>query len=436
MMIRRDFMKSSVLAAGALVAPHSLFSKEQKIKLAILGTGWWGTDYLLGYAMISNQFDIVALCDVNEVALQKAANKVTEAGNPKPKLFASYQEMYQMPGLEAVAIATPTYWHALQFIEACDQGLHVFLEKPISYDIREGQAMVKAHQKAKNVVQVDFPRMMADINDQVKSYIQSGEAGKILQVRANIHNPEGPLVEKAIPDTMDYDSYCGPAPKQPYLCNPNNDYPNWRGQHDFSRGIMVDWGIHYLHNVRYVMDLNLPAKVSAFGGTVKNFTTDNPDHLDVRYDFEELPVYWSHKTWGYASPTPEHDIGIYYYGEKATIFAGDSGWEVYPKGGDKIPHGKVAFDPVSPADAETYSQIMVDMFVEFANGVRRKSNQGITNQLDQAYKTTSMVNYGDMAFRANSEIVIDAATMDIMNNQQASELLKRPYRSPYEHPYI
>ena len=434
-MIRRDFIKSSALAAGSLVVPYPLYSKDQQIKLAILGTGWWGTDYLLGYALISKQFDIVALCDVNEVSLERAANRVVESGNQKPKLFSSYQEMYQMPGLEAVAIATPTYWHALQFIDACKQGLHVFLEKPISYDIREGQAMMEAHKKAKNVVQVDFPRMMADINNQVKTYIESGEAGKILQVQANIHNPEGPLVEKPIPDTMDYDQYCGPAPKLPYLCNPNADYPNWRGQHDFSRGIMVDWGIHYLHNIRSVLDLGLPTKVSAFGGTVKNFTTDNPDHLEIRYEFDGLPVCWSHKTWGYTSPSPDNTIGIYYYGEKATIFAGDTGWEVYPKGGDRISHGSVVFNPVLPAESDSYSQIMVDMFNEFADGVRRKSNHGITNQLDEAQKTTSMVIYGDMAFRAKSELIIEASTMNIKNNQQASTLLKRAYRSPYTHPY-
>jgi predicted dehydrogenase len=79
-----------------------------------------------------------------------------------PSFFRITEQMYEMPGLQAVAIATPTHWHALQFIAACKKGLHVFLEKPVSYDIREGQAMLDAHRKAKNVVQVDFPRVMAD----------------------------------------------------------------------------------------------------------------------------------------------------------------------------------------------------------------------------------------------------------------------------------
>ncbi len=436
-MIRRDFIKSGTIAAGSLMTPFPLWAEDKKIKLAILGTGWWGTDYLLGHAIISKQFDIVALCDVNQVALENAADKVVESGNKRPQLFSSYQQMYDLPGLQAVAIATPTHWHALHFIDACKKGLHVFLEKPISYDIREGQAMMDAHQKTGNVVQVDFPRMFADINSQVKEFIDSGEAGKILQVQANINNPEAILTEKEIPTTMDFETFCGPAPRKKYLCNHNEQKPNWRGQHDFSRGIMADWGIHYIHNIRDVLDLDLPDRVGAVGGTVKNFSSDNPDYLDVRFDFNGLPVFWSHKSWGFTSPNPDYNIGIYYYGEKATIFAGDSGWEVFPAGGgDSVKYGSVVFNPVVPAEGDSYSQIMVNMFLEFADGVRKKSNEGITNTLEEAQITTSTVIYADMAFRVKSELSIDRSTMGIDNNKEAMSLLKRAYRSPYRHPYV
>ncbi len=309
-MLRRDFIKSGAVVAGTLVVPFSLQAKDEKVKLAILGTGWWGTDILLTNALASGQFEIVALCDVNSLALENAANIVVNTGAKKPKLFTSYKEMYEMSGLEAVAIATPTHWHALQFIDACKKDLHVFLEKPISYDIREGQAMLKAKQKANIVVQVDFPRVMVDTNDQVKKYIKSGEAGRIYQVLANINNQEGTLVEKEIPKTIDFNTFCGPAPLKKFLCNENGTTPDWRGQHDFSRGIMADWGIHYIHNVRRVLNLGIPDTISAIGGTTRNLTSDNPDQLDVRFGFGELPVYWSHKAWGYTSPTPEHDMAF------------------------------------------------------------------------------------------------------------------------------
>jgi predicted dehydrogenase len=434
-MDRRNFLKSSAITAGSLIIPFSLQAKDEKIKLAIVGTGWWGTDILLRATISSGLFDIIGLCDVNSVLLNNAAEVVMKSGASKPALFSSYKEMYDLPGLQAVVIATPTHWHALQFIDACKKGLHVFLEKPVSYDIREGQAMLAAQKKANNVVQVDFPRVMVDTNDQVRAFIQSGEAGKILQVKANINNPEGPIIEKEIPKTVDFETFCGPAPRLKYLCSENGDRADWRGQHDFSRGIMVDWGIHYIHNVRRVLGLDLPDHVSAIGGITKNFTMDNPDHLDVRFDFGGLPVYWSHKAWGYTSPMPDHDIGVYYYGEKATIFSGDLGWEVYPNGAAKVPHGDVKFNPGNPAISGRYDKMMIDLFVEFAGQIGKNSSKGISNTLEDAFKTTASVIYGDMAYRVKTNLDIDKTTMNIRNNEPAQRLLKREYWPMYKHPY-
>lgn len=431
-MIRRDFIKSSAVFASSMVVPFPSSAAPERIKLAILGTGWWGTDLLLANALSSGLYEIVGLCDIDSIALNNAADVVGKAGGKKPRLFSSYQEMYELPGLQAVAIATPTHWHALHFIDACKKGLHVFLEKPISYDIREGQAMLEAQRKAKNVVIVDFPRVMADTNDQVKEYIQSGEVGTIFQVQANINTGGGSLVEKEIPETIDFETFCGPAPRKKYLCSPNGVKPNWRGQHDFSRGILADWGIHYIHNIRQILDLDLPENVSAMGGITRNVTSDNPDHLDVRFEFDGLPVYWSQKSWGFTSPIPDNNIGVYYYGEKGTIFVGDLGWEVYPAGGDdKVAHGDIRFHPPSGENVPEY----LSLFTEFAQGIRENSNDGITNTLQQGQKTTSCVIYGDMAYRVKAGLEIDALTMNIENNKEAQGMLKREYRAPYQHPY-
>ncbi|MDX1906230.1 MAG: Gfo/Idh/MocA family oxidoreductase [Bacteroidia bacterium] len=435
-MNRRHFLQSSAAWAGTMVLPFSLQAGQEKVSLAILGTGWWGTDMLLPRVLASGLFEVVALCDVNSLALARAAKAVTDAGAPAPRLFADYREMYRMPGLKAVIIATPTHWHALQFMDACKAGLHVFLEKPICYDIREGQAMLAAHQAAGNVVQVDFPRVMADTNDQVRAFIQSGEAGKIRQVQANIHSPEGGLTEKPVPATLDYDRYCGPAPLVPYRCDANGTTPQWRQQHAFGRGIMADWGIHYLHNIRRVLGLDLPEQVSALGGIVSNTTQDQPDHLDVRFSYGGLPVYWSHKSWGYTAPDPDHNIGVYYYGEKATIFAGDLGWEVFPAGGKaKITHGSIVFNPMNPANTPVYEKMLLDMLAEFAEGIRTRSNAGITNTLADAYRTTAAVIYADMAYRTQAGLAIDAATMNVKGNPQAQAMLQRAYRVPYVHPF-
>ena len=423
-MKRRTFIKTGSLAAGSVMISTPLMARADRISLAIVGTGWWANDFLLNPILKSDQFDIVGLCDVDALALHNTAGKLVAAGRQKPKLFSDYREMYELPGLQSVVIATPPHWHALQFVDACEKGLHVFLEKPLSWDIREGQAMLRAKQKAGIVVQVDFPRIMIDTNKQVKQYIESGEAGRIMQVQAQIHYQESPLFEKEIPDTFDFDRYCGPAPMQKYLCSEEGSIPHWRSQYVFSQGIMVDWGIHYLHNIRQVLGLEMPGNVSAIGGITSDYPRDNPDFLDVHFDFNGLPVYWSHKTWGYMHPEPGHRIGAFYYGERANIFEGDRGWEIYPLDGEPIIHEGTR------VTEETFTEMML----EFAACIRAGSDKGITNTFEEALTTTAMVNYGDLAYRTGAAMDINADTFDVRNNDKADAMLKREYRDPYKHP--
>jgi predicted dehydrogenase len=435
-MNRRDFVRSGAIFGASALLPFPVFGADSKIKIAIVGTGWWATDFLIPNLLTTGQFEVVGLCDVDSLAFKNSVEKIVTAGWNEPLLFSDYHEMYKLPGLQAVIISTPTHWHALQFIDACKAGLHVFQEKPISYDIREGQAMVEAQRKANNVVQVDFPRVMADTNNHIKAFIQAGNAGKILQAQANINSEEGPLFEKPIPETIDFERFCGPAPLTKYLCSEDETKPNWRNQHCFSRGVMMDWGIHYIHNIRKIMDLDLPESVAAIGGITRNFTQDNPDHLDVQFNFGGLPVKWTHKSWGYTAPNPDQNIGIYLFGEKGTIFSGDLGWEFYPKGGkEKIAHGDVRFPPDYPDVMQTYNKMFIDLFNEFAEGIRNNSNKGITNTLQDAFKTTSAVIYGDLAYLAKSEIAIDKSSMNITDNDKSQNMMKRNYRMPYQHPY-
>ncbi len=432
-MIRRDFLKSAAIATGGLLFPVHLHAKEKKISLAVIGTGWWACDFLIPAAIASGGFEIKSICDVDKRALKKAESVISKAGGKPPALFTDYKEMFRESGLEAVVISTPTHWHALQFIDACKQGLHVFLEKPVSYDMAEADAMQKAKDKAGIRVQVDFPRVMVPTYHQVKQYIQSGEAGTILQAEAHINHPEAPIFEKPVPDSVDFDTYCGPAPLTKYLCFEDKDVMNWRGVHSFSRGIMADWGIHYLHNVRTILNLGIPDRIHATGGTVKNFSHDNPDHLTVQYDFGKLPVRWSHKSWGYISPDPGHDIGVTYYGEKATVFANDSSWEVYTPGGKRIP-GESIFPTTESEETEWYQDSFEALFIEFYQAIIGKTDQGISNTFEEAVKTTSTVILGDIAYRVDSALEFDAAKRVVENNDSAQARFIRPYREPYIHP--
>lgn len=435
-MERRTFLYSGSLATAALITPSVLVPQDEKIKLAIVGVGWWANDFLIPFALACGQFEIVGICDVSKKALETTSAKITDAGGQAPKTFASFQEMYDLPELEAVAIASPTHWHALQFISACEKGLDVWLEKPISYDIREGQAMLRAHEKAENVVNVDFPRLYVKNNGEVKDFIQSGQAGEIHQIGFNIHNTEGYPGLTEVPAHLDYEAFCGPAPTVPYRPNWQGDRPAWRAQHDFSRGILADWGIHYLENIRTVMDLEFPDRISAIGGTSRKDGRENPDNLTVDFDFDGLPVQWTQKTWGYTSPLPHTNIGVFYHGDKATIFVNDTGWEVYPGDGSEMKsYGDTKMKFGGPKHMESVKEIFVAQWNDFADGIRKKSNADIKGTFHEGYVTTSCINYADFAYRSEQPVDIDPTTMHIGNNEKAAAMMKRAYRPGYTHPF-
>ncbi len=434
-MNRREFVISSSLASGALFAPFSIFGKEQKLNVGIVGTGWWGTDLLMPALLKSGHFEIIGLCDVDSAHLDNAAKKLSETSSFKAKLFKDYRDLYEMKGLDAVVIATPPHWHALQLIDASKKGLHVFLEKPVFYDISEGQAMQQEVEQSGILVQVDFERLRMNSYQEVTDYISQGKAGKIFQVEAqiNFHLKGIDTVEKEIPETLDFDAWCGPAPVGPYLCPKDSDSTtiNWRAMEMYGRGHLYDWGIHHIHSIRNILKLDLPDSVTAFGGNTRYVNCDTPDYLNVRFDFGDLPVIWNHKIWGTVPYTPEVQNGIFLYGEKATIFVSDEGWIVTPAGKDqeKEKHG------FESAVGNDVIAIISDHMTEFANAVKTDSPENLLTGLKDSCLTTECVNLADIAYRTGESIAFDPDALKITSPSAANSYLKRDYRKPYNHPF-
>ena len=146
----------------------------------------------------------------------------------RPKEFKEYQELLDVSGLDAVFIGTPPHWHALIFIAACEKGLDVYCEKPLSYDVREGQAMVKAAQKAGNIVQMGFQRRHSKAFQKAKELVNEGRIGDVHEINAQIHyNPN--ILDNTVqapPETLDWELWCGPAPKLDY--RPEIAHNAWR----------------------------------------------------------------------------------------------------------------------------------------------------------------------------------------------------------------
>lgn len=422
---RRQFLRTTALGTVALSQFPSVLrgaESDRKIKLGLIGCGWYGMVDLKD-ALRAGGVDVVALCDVDSDHLNASAAEVEKLQGNRPKTFKHYEDLLALPGLEALIIATPPHWHALHLIAALKRGLDVYCEKPLSYDIREGRAMVDAVKKSGRIVQIGFQRRQNAAFQAVKKHLQTGEAGRIVCCEANIHYNAGPkdATPQPPPASLDWDLWCGPAPKIPY--SPQVGHMNWRLEKTTGHGHLVDWGIHLVDATRVILGEGMPKSVSAVGGLYElkgKITT--PDVLTAHFEFDRCPLDWRHRIWGAEEYTPEVANGIFFYGEKQTIFVTDDRWELIPRGNrkDRQVH-------------EAKSEPGLLHVTEFLNAVRERKQPSCL--VEDAFASTASVQLAMIAYETGSKVDWDAGHERILSNPAASKLLKREYRKPYKHPY-
>ncbi|HEV2393393.1 MAG TPA: Gfo/Idh/MocA family oxidoreductase [Verrucomicrobiae bacterium] len=420
---RRHFLQSTTVGAVALSQlPALLRSAEpdRKIKLGLIGCGWYGMVDLKA-AVKCGGIDVISLCDVDSDHLQQSANDVEKLQGKRPQTFKLYEDMLKAGGLDAVIIATPPHWHALQFLAALDHGLDVYQEKPLSYDIREGRAMVEAAKESGRIIQVGFQRRQSPAFQTVRQRVQAGDPGRIVCAEATINYSAGTKdpTPQPPPASLDWDLWCGPGPKIPY--SPQVGHMNWRLEKTSGQGHLVDWGIHLIDAARVILGEGLPQTVSAAGGLygLKGITT--PDVFAAHFDFASCPLSWHHRIWGAEEYNPQISNGITLYGEKETIFVTDDRYEVIPRGKNKERH-------TYEAGADMGGLHMA----EFLNAARTRQPAGC--MIEDAYRSTAAVKLAMIAYDTGCKIAWDAQTETIPGNAEAARLLKRDYRAPWVHP--
>jgi predicted dehydrogenase len=423
---RRTFLQDVTAGSftlSALGAGASAVGQDKKnLKMGLIGCGWYGMVDLRA-AFKAGGVEVLALCDVDREHLDKSAEEVEKLQGRRPQTFKSYDDLLKTPGLEAVIIATPPHWHALQFIAACRKELDIYCEKPLAYDIREGRAMVEAAGKSRGIVQIGFQRRQASGFRQVREYLESGQAGRIVSVDAQIHYTAGlkDATPQKPPDSLDWDLWCGPAPKIPY--SPQVGHMNWRLEKTTGHGHLVDWGIHLMDAARWILGENAPRSVSASGGLYYlqgKITT--PDVLTAHFEFERCPLTWRHRIWGAEEFTPEVSNGLFFYGEKETVFVTDDRWIV-------IPRGKSQERKVNQVKSDAGLLHMSD----FLEAVRTRKSPAC--RPEDAYLSTTAVKLAMIAYDCGTKINWDSKSERILGNSEAAKHLKRNYRAPYKHPY-
>jgi predicted dehydrogenase len=425
-MDRKDFIKTATVGSAALltVMHGQAFPQDKKLKIGLIGAGWYGM-VITKAALKVGGVEVIAICDVDSEHLVSSADEVAKLQGNRPQTFKYYQDLLNLKGLEAVFIGTPPHWHALQFIAACEKGLDIYCEKPLAYDIQEGLAMVKASQKAGNIVQIGFQRRQCKAFRKAKELIAAGSIGTVHQISAQINYVPGnqDTTIQAPPASLDWEEWCGPAPKLEY--RPNIGHKAWRLEKEYGNGHLVDWGIHLIDGIRVIMGESMPAEFYTRGGIFElkdKITT--PDTLTANMAFKKAPVVWQHRLWGGGDPNREFNNGIFFHGEKATLFANDSKIILYPAGKE--------------ANAEEIlipTEFMQENHVgNFLEAVKNRDKKRINCTPEDAFQSTATVQLAMISYYTGSLVKWDAVKNEIIDNKSGSLLMRRDYRGKYKHP--
>ena len=444
---RRRFIidTSSALALAALeTSGLDYFSTAPTRRVALIGTGWYGKSDLFRLIQVA-PVDVVALCDVDAQQLNKAAEMVSQRlKSPKrPALYGDYRKLLAEQKPDIVLIGTPDHWHALTTIDSLKAGAHVYVQKPISVDVLEGEAMLAAARKYKRVVQVGTQRKSTPhLIDAKKNIVDAGLLGKVSHVDIccyyHMRNNGNPPVQP-VPDFFDYEMWTGPAPLRPYDGLPHVRW--WRTFMEYGNGIMGDMCIHMLDTVRWMLNLGWPKRISSTGG-IYNDKTGKSNIADTQtaiFEFEELNCVWQHRSWGTA-PDPEYPWSFKIFGEKGTLCGSTMKYDFIPVGKEEKIHGDVVYEK------EKYPEDLTEPGIELnAAPATRLHMLNFLEAIDKDIKPVADIEQGhistascilaNISMQLNGRALIyDPIKRIVVGDTEATSLLQRKYRKPWVHP--
>ncbi len=444
---RRDFIKgsSAMLALAALKANGmDLFQQDTVRRVALIGTGWYGKSDLFRLIQVA-PVEVVGLCDPDKQMLENAAVMVGQRlpGKKKPALYNDYRQLLAEQKPEIVLIGSPDHWHALQAIESIRSGAHVYLQKPISVDVLEGEAILAAARKHNRVVQIGTQRRSTPhLVEAKKNIVDAGLLGKVSHAEMccyyHMRRNGNPAVQP-VPDYFDYDMWTGPAPLRPFDGMPHRGW--WRTFMEYSNGIMGDMCVHMFDTVRWMLQLGWPKRISSTGGIYvdKSGKSNIADTQTAIFEYDELNCVWEHRTWGTPND-PEYPWAFKLYGDKGTLYGSPMKYDFIPVGkGEKI-HKDVVLEKekypedVNEPDIEIHAAPatryqMLDFLKAIADKTRPVADVG------EGHISTASCIIANLSMQLGRLLVYDPVNKVIKGDAEATRLLKRPYRGPWKHPY-
>ena len=472
---RRNFIKkSSVIGAGVFIVPRNVLggqgytSPSDQLNLAAIGSGGKGTSDIMN-ASVNGRERVVALCDVDFLGSAKRSID----NFPKARLFSDYRKMLEeVKEIDAVTISTPDHVHAPAAVFAMNRNKHVYVQKPITHNIREARVLTELARKQKVVTQMGNQGGSNPLLNMVQKWVDSGKVGKISEVKIWTNRPVWPQgIKMPDPDvslkpkSLNWDLWLGPASKKPYT--PNLHPFNWRGWWDYGTGALGDVGCHLIDIPFRTLGLKYPKDAECSVGSVytKMWSADyHPEGcppsslITINFDATKKNNTPMTMTWmdgGIRPPHPEiippnADIGgpgslngVLMIGDKGIISTNiNDSSPLTPK--LYLYNGETEFGPETEKMDEPEYGHQRKWVDACKAGFNSSEHKELTSSFDYAGPMTETVLMGNLAIRsymlrkenskgnleffARKKLLWDGEGMKITNLDEANQFVTRNYR--------
>jgi len=416
---RRYFLASaSVAAFGRRAAAAS-----GTVRVGVIGLGGRGHALLTQELTRVPQARVTHLCDVDQSRLERAQASAAKLGHGAVRASDDLRRVLDDKEVDAVIIATPDHWHAPATILACAAGKDVYVEKPVSHNLREGRLMVEAARKHQRVVQAGMQSRSRPNTMKAIAVAHSGQLGRVLMAKAwNAQRRDdiGAKANSGVPPGVNFDTWIGPAEVMPF--NENRFHYKWHWHWSFGTGDMGNDGAHQLDQARWAMRVELPQRVSGAGG--KYFFADDqqtPDTMNMTFDYGHKAIQWEMRIWHhYGLEGIDNGVGV--YGTEGFLHIGrwnrQWGYRVFDKAGKLVTE-------VQDAEPDFHMRNFIDCV---------QSRQRPNCDIETGHVSSALCHLGNIVHRTGRNVAFHAASESIPGDAEAAAMLKRKYRSHWATP--
>jgi predicted dehydrogenase len=443
---RRRFLttSSAVVATGLLGADGADVAAKPR-RVGLIGAGWYGKSDLWRLVQVA-PVEIVALADPDRRMLEGAVGiaEQRQASHARPAAYGDYRRMLADHELDIVLVGSPDHWHALHAIAALEAGCDVYLQKPTSVDVLEGEAILATARRLGRVVQVGTQRKSTPhLIEAKRRVIDEGLLGDVAHVDLCCYFPmraNGDPPVEPVPEFLDYEMWTGPAPLRPYDGLPHRRW--WRTFMEYGNGIVGDMCVHMLDTARWMLGLGWPRSVASWGGILVQHGGKStiPDTQTAVFDYGNVQCVWQHRTWG-VPPDPDYPWALFVHGDKGVLKASTMKAEFVPKGkGEPIRFECVYEREQYPEDA-TEKDIELNAapatrrhMLDFLAAVDRRGRP--VADIEDGHISSASCILANVSMQLGRPLAYDPATRTVPGDAEATALLARAYRGPWTRPTL